>query len=67
MPRRRPVPPVVLPNAETWDMTSKFTGRTYRIYVARPVTAEAEHHPRKVIRCFISQTAISTSTPPPMR
>jgi predicted alpha/beta superfamily hydrolase len=33
--------PVVRPNAEQWDMTSKFTGRTYRIYVAKPMTAEA--------------------------
>ncbi len=39
--------PVVLPNAETWDMTSKFTGRTYRIYVAKPMTAEAEAPPKE--------------------
>jgi predicted alpha/beta superfamily hydrolase len=28
--------PVVRPDAEQWDMTSKITGRTYRIFVARP-------------------------------
>lgn len=33
--------PVVRPNAEQWDMTSRFTGRTYRIYVAKPAWAEA--------------------------
>lgn len=32
--------PVVRPNAEQWDMTSKVTGRTYRIYVAKPVTTQ---------------------------
>ncbi len=28
--------PVVRPDAEQWDMTSRITGRTYRIFVARP-------------------------------
>jgi predicted alpha/beta superfamily hydrolase len=32
---------LVRPNAEQWDMTSKITGRTYRIYVAKPITVEA--------------------------
>jgi len=38
---------VVRPNAEQWDMTSKITGRTYRIYVARPMElgAPAESYP----------------------
>src|SRR5579872_4924357 len=30
--------PVVRANAEQWDITSKITGRTYRICVAKPVT-----------------------------
>jgi len=30
--------PVVRPDSEQWDMTSRITGRTYRIYVAKPVT-----------------------------
>lgn len=29
--------PVVRPDAEQWELTSKFTGRTYRVYVAKPV------------------------------
>ncbi len=29
--------PVVRPDAEQWEVTSRFTGRTYRIYVAKPV------------------------------
>ena len=29
--------PVIRPDAEQWDMTSAITGRTYRIYVAKPV------------------------------
>lgn len=29
--------PVVRADAEQWDVTSKITGRTYRIYVAKPV------------------------------
>lgn len=33
--------PVARPNAEYWDMTSRFTGRTYRIYVAKPAWVEA--------------------------
>jgi len=33
--------PVVRPHATSWDMTSRFTGRTYRIYVAEPVWEEA--------------------------
>jgi predicted alpha/beta superfamily hydrolase len=33
MPARSPVQRA---NAEQWDMTSKFTGRTYRIYMAAP-------------------------------
>jgi predicted alpha/beta superfamily hydrolase len=28
--------PVVRANAEQWDMTTKITGRSYRIYVAKP-------------------------------
>ncbi|MFC4311951.1 alpha/beta hydrolase [Steroidobacter flavus] len=35
-----PRSPLVRPNAEQWDMTSKITGRTYRIYVAKPVAAQ---------------------------
>lgn len=31
--------PLVRPDAEQWDMTSKFTGRTYRILVAKPPAA----------------------------
>lgn len=31
--------PVVRPDAEQWDMTSKITGRSYRIFVAKPVAA----------------------------
>jgi predicted alpha/beta superfamily hydrolase len=31
------VSPIVRPDAEQWDMTSQITGRTYRIYVAKPV------------------------------
>lgn len=33
--------PLVRPDAEQWDLTSEITGRTYRIYVAAPVGAEA--------------------------
>jgi predicted alpha/beta superfamily hydrolase len=33
--------PVVRADAEQWDMTSDITGRTYRIYVAKPVETEA--------------------------
>lgn len=33
--------PVVRSNAEQWDVTSKITRRTYRIYVAPPVTTQA--------------------------
>lgn len=33
--------PVVRPHTDSWDMTSKLTGRAYRIYVAKPVTTEA--------------------------
>lgn len=29
--------PVLRSDAEQWDLTSRFTGRTYRIYVAKPV------------------------------
>lgn len=28
--------PVIRPDAEQWDMTSRITGRTYRIFVAHP-------------------------------
>lgn len=31
--------PIVRPDSEQWDVTSKVTGRTYRIYVAKPVAA----------------------------
>ncbi|QIB66999.1 alpha/beta hydrolase [Kineobactrum salinum] len=31
--------PLVRADAEQWDMTSKFTGRTYRIFVAKPPAA----------------------------
>ncbi len=31
-----PRSPVVRPEAEQWDVTSRITGRTYRIFVARP-------------------------------
>lgn len=33
--------PLVRPNCEQWDVTSSFTGRSYRIYVAKPVEAES--------------------------
>ncbi|MDB5584937.1 MAG: putative esterase [Bradyrhizobium sp.] len=31
--------PVVRPDAEQWDMASKITGRTYRIFLAKPAGA----------------------------
>jgi predicted alpha/beta superfamily hydrolase len=39
--------PVVRASAEQWDMTSKITGRTYRIYVAKPLelAAPAKSYP----------------------
>ena len=45
MPARSPV---ARADAEQWDMTSRFTGRTYRIYVSKPVAtlpAPAEGYP----------------------
>ena len=36
-PTFQPAPaPVVRADSEQWDITSKITGRTYRIYVAVP-------------------------------
>lgn len=31
--------PVVRPDAEQWDITSKITGRTYRIFIAKPAAS----------------------------
>lgn len=36
-----PRSPVVRADAEQWDITSRHTGRTYRIYVAKPAWAES--------------------------
>lgn len=33
--------PLVRPDAEQWDVTSKITGRTYRILVAKPAGSDA--------------------------
>jgi hypothetical protein len=33
--------PLVRPDAEQWDITSKITGRTYRIFVAKPAGSDA--------------------------
>lgn len=41
--------PVVRTSAEQWDMTSKITGRTYRIYVAKPVELGAPANSYPVI------------------
>lgn len=36
-----PRSPLFRPDAEQWDVTSKITGRTYRIFVAKPAGDEA--------------------------
>jgi predicted alpha/beta superfamily hydrolase len=41
VPSTPPRSPVVRANADQWDITSSHTGRTYRIYVAKPTWAES--------------------------
>jgi predicted alpha/beta superfamily hydrolase len=59
--------PVVRANAEQWDMRSSVTGRTYRIYVAKPVATvppPAEGYPVIYLNDgdFMFHTAADTLT-----